>query len=85
MIHKKLCRILGIALEPVARISEAKTVAPGIHIQHKPVSPDPVNVIGQDKLQITNSGFLQIIATGIAIKAHTSILGHANNVTGFVK
>jgi hypothetical protein len=85
MIHKKLCSILCIVLKPVARFAEAKTITPGIHIEHQPVAANTVNVIGQDDLQVTNGGFLKIIATGISVETRTSVLGHANDMAGFVQ
>lgn len=85
MIHKKLCCIICIVLEPVARLAETKTIAPGIHIQHQPVSSDTVNVVGQDDLQKTNGCFFKIITTGVAIKARTSILRHTDDMAGFVQ
>ena len=54
MIHKKLCRILGISSKPVSGISQAKTVAPGVHIPHQAVTPSYVDMIRQYKLQITH-------------------------------
>ena len=85
MIHKKLCCIPGVSLEPVSGISKPKTVAPGVHVEHKLVSPNTVDMIGQYDLQVTNSRLLKIVATCVTIKTISPVLCHTNDVAGFMK
>lgn len=85
MIHKKFTRILGVLFEPVPRVAEPETVAPGIHIQHQAIPPDPIDMVRQQDLQITYGRFLQVIATGVAIETISSLPIHANDVTGLMQ
>ena len=85
MYHKKIAGILSVLLKPVLRTTETKTVSPGIHIRHQPVSPDALDVVSQQDLQVADRRFFQVIATRIAVETVASLSIHADNMTGLVQ
>jgi hypothetical protein len=85
VIHKKIARVFGIVLKPVARIAEPEAVAPGIHVRHQPISPDTLDVVSKNKLQVTHRGFFQVVAARISIEAIAALAVHAYDVTGLVQ
>lgn len=85
MILKKLYRILCVILEPVSSVSQAKTVTPRIHIPHEASTPDALNVISQNDLQITNGRFLKVISARVTIQTHAPVCRHTDDMTGFME
>jgi len=85
MIQKKILRIVGIVFEPGTGAAEAKTVAPGIHVGHDALPPHAGNVVGENDLQVTNSRFFEVIATGIPVKPATPVTIHADDMAGLMK
>ena len=85
MIHKKIARVFGIVLKPVARVAEPEAVAPGVHVRHQPISPDTLDVVSKNNLQVTHRGFFQVVAARISIEAIAALAVHAYDVTGLVQ
>ncbi len=85
MFYKEVSRILSVALEPRACVTEAETVAPGVHIQHQPVAAHTIDEIGQKHLQVTDGGFFKIVTTCITIKSGATIFIHADHMAGLVQ
>jgi hypothetical protein len=85
MIHKKLCCIFGVGLEPVLGTSKPKTVTPGIHVEHESLSADAIDMVGQHDLQVANSRFLKIVTTRVTVQSAASLLCHTDDVACFVE
>jgi len=85
MIHQKFSRIIGILFEPRTRTAQAETVAPGIHVSQEPFLPYTIDVVGEQNLKVTNSGFFKIATTGIPVKPATPFTIHANDMAGLVQ
>ena len=85
MIHKKIARIFCIVLKPVERVAKPEAITPGVHVRHDPISPDTLNVVCQNNLQVTYRGFFQVVAARISIKAIAALAIHADDVTGLVQ
>ncbi len=85
MIHKKIARVFGIVLKPVARVAEPEAIAPGVHVRHQAISPDALDIVCKNKLQVTHCGFFQVVAARISIEAIAPLAIHAYDVTGLVQ
>jgi hypothetical protein len=85
VIHKKIARIIGIVLKPVARVAEPEAIAPRVHVRHQPISPDALDAVSKNNLQETHRGFFQVVAARISIETIPALAVHAYDVTGLVQ
>ena len=85
MPNQPLPRIVGVMVKPLTCRAEAKAITPAIHILHYSLAPERLDAICKQNLQVANSGFFIVVATGIAIQTGAAFIGHANDVAGFVQ
>ena len=77
--------IVRVAVEPARRAAAAETVSPGVHVLHQARPADTCKLIGEEDLQETDRGFLEVVTACVAIEAGAPLIAHANDVTGLVQ
>ena len=85
MIYKKLPSIFGILIIPTTCITQAKAIAPRVHIRHKAIAPHILEEISQQNLQVADGSFLKVVATRVAIELRAPGTIHAYHVAGLVQ
>ena len=78
-------RILRVLGKPLGRASQAKTVAPLIHIPAHPLLADIRQRPGEQNLQIAHGAFLRIVAARIGVEPGAPLGGHADEVRALMQ
>ena len=77
--------IFCVLVKPGSGTPKAKTVAPGVHVGHQSISSDAADLIGQQNLQKTDGGLLEIVAARVPLETAATLLIHADDMTGLVE
>ncbi len=61
-------RIIGVFFKPRPARAQPEAIAPVIHVAEHAFTPQAIDLVGKQYLQVTNGVFLGFIAAGIGIE-----------------
>ncbi len=85
VLHQPFACIFGVVLEPGAARTQAKAVAPFVHVPEHAFTAKAGQVICKQDLQVADAVFLVIAAAGVGVQLLSALPVHAHIVAGLVE